>query len=342
VLTQHNIAQSAMAYCRLWPHRPLKILCNLPISHVGCCVETVAFAMAAGGSIIFHEQFDARAYLTTIMRERITFVPLVPTMFHRILELEDWRRYDTSSLQTILFGGAAMPTTMIQNLLLLGRTVVNCWGMTETTSAVTFTAPDDPVDVVAQSVGRPVAPFEVAVMGEDGAKCRCGEIGEIVVRGPCVFAGYFGRPEATAEIMTADGWLRSGDLGRFDDDGRLYITGRIKEMFKSGGYNVYPREVEGAIESLEAVAMAVVVPVADPLFQEVGHAFVLPKPSAELTTEDVLVHCRARLANYKVPKRIFIRYSLPLLANGKIDRASLAAEALAGAPMSVGSEQKYP
>jgi acyl-CoA synthetase (AMP-forming)/AMP-acid ligase II len=100
-------------------------------------------------------------------------------------------------------------------------------------------------------------------------------------------------------------------------------------MFKSGGYNVYPREVEGAIESFDLVAMAVVVPVADPLFQEVGHAFVVPKPAAELLADDILAYCRGRLANYKVPKRIFIRRSLPMLPNGKIDRASLAAEAAA-------------
>jgi acyl-CoA synthetase (AMP-forming)/AMP-acid ligase II len=329
VLTQSNIYTSAVVYSRLWPRRPLTILCNLPISHVACCVETVAFAMAAGGTIVFQEHFDAKAYLSAIERERVTFVPLVPTMFQRIVELEDWQRYDTSSLETILFGGAAMPTTMIEKLLLLGRTVVNCWGMTETTSGITFTDPDDPIEVVAQSVGRPVAPFEVSIIGEDGQQCPQGESGEIVVRGPCVFSGYFGRPEATAETMTEDGWLKSGDLGRFDEDGRLHIVGRIKEMFKSGGYNVYPREVEGAIESFDLVAMAVVVPVADPLFQEVGHAFVVPKPAAEFLADDILAYCRGRLANYKVPKRIFIRRSLPMLPNGKIDRASLAAEAAA-------------
>ena len=130
VLTQANIAHSAAAYCRLWPHVPLRILCNLPISHVACCVETAAFAMAAGGTIVFQDQFDPEAYLEAIEQERVTFIPLVPTMFQRILALGDWQRYDTSSLETILFGGAAMPIDMIEKLLRLGKTVVNCWGMT--------------------------------------------------------------------------------------------------------------------------------------------------------------------------------------------------------------------
>ena len=186
------------------------------------------------------------------------------------------------------------------------------------------------VEIVSQSVGRPIAPFEVAIRSHDeGSPLPIGESGEIVVHGPCVFAGYFGRRDATAEVMTADGWLKSGDLGRFDDQGRLTIVGRIKEMFKSGGYNVYPREVEGVIEALDAVAMAVVVPVPDTLFQEVGHAFVLRKPGEVLSEEMVLAHCRGRLANYKLPKRIFICDALPMLANGKIDRNRLAAEAIA-------------
>jgi acyl-CoA synthetase (AMP-forming)/AMP-acid ligase II len=156
-------------------------------------------------------------------------------------------------------------------------------------------------------------------------------VGEIVVRGPCVFKGYFGMPEATREAIDEQGWLHSGDLGQRDAGGRLYVVGRIKEMFKSGGYNVYPREVEMAIEAHPAVSMAVVVPAPDPTYQEVGYAYVLRQTGQELTAEAIVSHCRGRLANYKIPKRTFVRDALPLLANGKIDRSVLQQEALAEA-----------
>jgi acyl-CoA synthetase (AMP-forming)/AMP-acid ligase II len=166
-------------------------------------------------------------------------------------------------------------------------------------------------------------------MSSAGELLPVGSTGEVVVRGPCVFAGYFNMPEATREIIDQRGWLHSGDLGRFDGAGNLYIVGRIKEMFKSGGYNVYPREVEIAIEAHAAVSMAVVVAVADATYQEVGYAFILPEPGRDLSETEIQSHCRQRLANYKIPKRFFIRDSLPMLAVGKVDKAALRTEAAA-------------
>jgi acyl-CoA synthetase (AMP-forming)/AMP-acid ligase II len=331
VLTQANIAYSARLYCDLWPLDPLRVICNLPITHIACCVETVAYALAAGGSVVFQEQFDATDYLAAIERERVSWTPLVPTMFQRILSLPDWRRYDTSSLHVILFGGAAMPANMIEELKSLSPGLVGCWGMTETTSGVTFTDARDSIEILSSSVGRPAPGIEVSLMASDGTILDGDGPGEIVVRGPCVFKGYFGQDQATRDTIDRDGRLHSGDLGRRDAEGRLYIVGRIKEMFKSGGYNVYPREVEIAIETHPAISMAVVVPVPDPTYQEVGFAYVLHQSDENLTAETVMAYCRNRLANYKVPKRIFIRDSLPMLANGKIDRTALQKQALAAA-----------
>jgi acyl-CoA synthetase (AMP-forming)/AMP-acid ligase II len=331
ILSQGNIAHAAQVYCLLWPLDPLRILCNLPITHVACCVETVAYALAGRGTIVFQEHFDARAFLSTIEREAISWIPLVPTMFQRILALPDWTRYDTSSLKVILFGGAAMPADMIEKLKQLGETVVGCWGMTETTSGVTFTDKTDSLEILSQSVGRAAPTFEIAIMGDRRQLLAAGETGEVVVRGPCVFQGYFGRPDATNEVMDHEGWLHSGDLGRVDEKGRFYIVGRIKEMFKSGGYNVYPREIENVLEAHPAVSMAVVVSVPDPVYQEVGYAFVAREPGMSLTGESIVRHCRERLANYKIPKRVFVRDSLPMLSTGKIDRTALRNEAAAAA-----------
>lgn len=331
VLTQGNIAWSARLYRDLWRLDPLRVICNLPVTHVACCVETVAYALMGGGTVVLQEQFEAADYLSAIEREGVSWTPLVPTMFQRILTLPDWRRYDTGSLRVILFGGAAMPVDMIEGLKALSTAVVGCWGMTETTSGVTFTDGSDSTEILSRSVGRPAPGVEIGIMGEHQRLLAGEEVGEIVVRGPCVFKGYFGMAQATREAIDAEGWLHSGDLGRRDAEGRLYVVGRIKEMFKSGGYNVYPREIEIAIEANPAVAMALVVPVPDPTYQEVGYAYVLRHPGADLTAEMVLAHCRERLANYKVPKRLFVRDALPMLANGKIDRTAVLKEAAATA-----------
>ncbi len=335
VLTQLNIAHWTKLYRELWPRTPLRVICNLPVTHIGCCVETLAFALAAGGTIVFQEHFDAAGFLALIERERITWTPLVPTMFQRILSLPDWESFDTSSLEGVLFGGAALPIDMIEKLKRLARTAVGCWGMTETTGGLTFTAESDSPEILSQSVGKPEPTHEVALMNAAGDLLPVGSTGEVVVRGPCVFAGYFNMPEATREIIDERGWLHSGDLGRFDAAGNLHIVGRIKDMFKSGGYNVYPREVEIAIEAHAAVSMAVVVAVPDSTYQEVGYAFILPEPGRDLTEAEIHSHCRGKLANYKVPKRFFIRATLPMLAVGKVDKAALRTEATALAGPSV-------
>jgi acyl-CoA synthetase (AMP-forming)/AMP-acid ligase II len=140
--------------------------------------------------------------------------------------------------------------------------------------------------------------------------------------------GYLDRPDATKAAIGPDGWLRSGDLGRIDETGRLWLIGRIKDMFKSGGYSVYPREIEQVLECHPDVALAVIVSTPDPLFYEVGTAFLVPLPGRTLNEAEIADHCRLHLANYKVPKRFFIREVLPTLANGKFDKIALRAEAL--------------
>lgn len=329
MLTQNNIAHWTEIYRSLWTRSPLRVACNLPVTHVGCCVETVAFTLAAGGTIVFQEHFDAGEFLALIQRERITWTPLVATMFQRILALPDWEKFDTTSMEGVLFGGTALPLDMIAKLRRLAPRIDACWGMTESTGALTFTREGDTPEILSRSVGKGEPSHVIAIMGTDGTLLPQGSEGEVVVRGPCVFAGYYRMPEATREILDAEGWLHSGDLGRFDSESRLYIVGRIKDMFKSGGYNVYPREVEIAIEAHPAVSLAVVVPVPDPTYQEVGFAYVVPAPGQKLTEQELARHCRARLANYKVPKRFFVRTALPMLAVGKIDKKALEAEARA-------------
>ena len=327
MITHGNLARGADIQLGLFPTSPLRVLCNLPITHTACSSDVVAYAIAGGGTLIFQEQFDPRGVLALIETHRVTFLLQVTAMYHSILKAHIGTVHDTSSLRFVFFLGAPLPRDMIAQLMRLGGTVVTGWGLTEATTSVTFTDAGDDPDILAHSVGRPAAPHSLRIVDEEDRPVPPGEIGEVLVRGPCVMAGYYRQPDATAAAVTVDGWLRSGDLGRLDEAGRLILAGRIKEMFKSGGYNVYPREVEIVLESHPSVALAVVVVVPDPVYYEVGCAYLVCKPGCRVEEGEIVDHCRAHLANYKVPKYIRFRDELPMLSIGKIDKVTLREEA---------------
>lgn len=328
MLTHRNVAFGAALYAWRWPIQPLRTFCNLPISHIACSTETVAYVLFVGGTLVFQEYFDAEAFMLAIGTERINWISILPTMMQRILQLPGWDRYDTSSLQAAVFGGSAMSPDMIEKLGRLCGNVFTFWGLTESTVAITFTDPGDGLDTLTRSIGRAGPNCEIRLVN-DGVVAAVGAIGEIVIRGDCVFSGYFGTPGASAAVVDAEGWLHSGDLGTQDSDGRLFIVGRIKEMFKSGGYNVYPREIEAVIEGHPAVSLCAVVPIADPVYQEVGVAFISPGPGQTVSVDEIKQHCQARLGNYKVPKHFVVSTNLPMLALGKIDKVALKKQAAA-------------
>jgi long-chain acyl-CoA synthetase len=200
-----------------------------------------------------------------------------------------------------------------------------CYGQTECAGAVTFTRPGASVDDLARTVGHPASPGLVRLRDGAVVSTAPGAVGEVEIAGPLLAAGYFGDEAATRDMTTEDGWLRTGDLARVCDDGALELVGRLREMFKSGGYNVYPREVELALESHPSVTTAAVVAVPDDRYQEVGHAFVVTRtatPAVELEA-----HARLSLAGYKVPRAVHVRTELPLLSNGKVDKELLRSQA---------------
>jgi AMP-binding enzyme len=215
-------------------------------------------------------------------------------------------------------------------------------GSTEVTSSVTYTDPDADDEVLAHTVGRPDPELDVRLRTDDGRWGGAGEEGEVCVRHPSVVAGYYNRPEETAAVFTADGWLRTGDRGLLRGDGNLRLIARYQEMFKSGGYNIYPREIELALESHPAVAAAALVSRPDADYQAVGVAFIEPQPGTAVTTEQLAAWCRQRLAGYKVPKQIHIIDSLPLLPAGKIDRLCLPGQRPSKPPIPTGSGRPEP
>lgn len=312
-------------FCRqqnaLWPAQPLRTLNFLPISHVGSLVDLSLPAIVGGGCIVFQSKFDALASLQIIERERISFWGSVPSTFVMQLELPQFKTTDLSSVQVIAIEGAAIPPELAAALLPIAPIATN-YGMTETTSAITAMAPTRWVAELTASVGRPLDDTELRIAAD-----APGEAGEIEVRSPRNLVGYWRQPQATAEAFTDDEFFRTGDLGVLLPDGSLRLAGRKNEMFKSGGYNVYPAEVEAVIGSHPAVELVAVVPVPHATWGEVGVACVSVKPgSAPVTLAQALDQlCRERLADYKRPKRVLVLAALPLLPIGKIDRQALRA-----------------
>ena len=292
----------------------------LPINHIGCVVDLSTPCLTAGGTIAFMEQFDAAASVRAIETERLTAAFSVPSVFALQAALPEFDTVDQSSLQLAVWEGAAIPSDTLERLAAVAPRLATNYSLTEAL-AITIVEPTVDRDVLLQSVGFPFPEVEVRLIDADGHDVADGEGGEIVARSPYLFSGYWRQPETTAAAFTPDGFFRTGDLAVRRPDGRYRIVGRLKEMYKSGGYNVYPREVEAAIEEHPAVALAAVVAAPDPLWQEVGVAYVTLNAAAE--PGDLAEWCRARLANYKVPKRFFVEPELPLLPIGKVDKVAL-------------------
>ncbi len=325
IIDHYSLVHVARVQYAIWPVSPIRALNNLPINHIGCVGDITCDTLVPGGALIFQEQFDPADMLAAIPRERITFFGHVPTALQLLVNHPSFESTDFRTVQIIIWEGAAAPIELIERLRARCPEVANAYGMTETVGSVTFTFDSDDIDVLADSVGWPVPDYSLRIAGPAGEPIEAGTPGEIQVQGDFVTRGYWNRPEATEELFTPDGWLKTGDLAVLRPDGAYKLIGRLKEMFKSGGYNVYPREIEQVLETHPDVAMAAVIGVADPLYQEVGHAFVMAHPGRTPTPAELERHCRTGLANYKVPKRFTVSAELPMLPIGKVDKQALKA-----------------
>ena len=320
LLHHHGVARFSVRQNDIWPITPLIVLNYFPINHVGCIADISTPVLSAGGTLVFMEQFDPAGALDLIQKERVTMWGSVPSTFQMQLALPDFDSYDLSSVQVIIWSGAAAPETLVTQLMELAPLCATNYGMTET-MVITALKPVTDFDALANSVGPAFPGVEIKLLQADGAEAPPGEPGEVWVRSEYNLIGYWRHPEASAQSITPDGFFKTGDLAVLRADGNYRIVGRIKEMYKSGGYNVYPREVEMALEEHPQVAAAAVVSIPDPVWQEVGVAFI--EPRGELSLCDLERHCRERLANYKIPKRFVIEPNMPLLPIGKINKVAL-------------------
>jgi acyl-CoA synthetase (AMP-forming)/AMP-acid ligase II len=235
--------------------------------------------------------------------------PGPPTIYQTILDHPERGLRDLSSLRLAVTGAADVPVALIERMRreLSFETVLTAYGLTEAVVA-TMCRPGDSAQTVAHTSGRAAAGFKV----------RIGDRDEILLRGPNLMLGYLDDPAATRAAIDEDGWLHTGDAGRLDEAGNLTITGRLKDMYICGGFNVYPAEVEQVLARLEGVAESAVVGVPDPRLGEVGKAFLITRPGHVLAEADVLAFCRSRLANYKVPRAVEFRDTLPRNPSGKV------------------------
>jgi fatty-acyl-CoA synthase len=323
-----------------------RILTALPLYHAFALVQGLVAALFVGGAMIPQLTFGATETFAAVERHRASYLMLVPTMGVALMEHPDIGRYDLSSLAAVLMGAAPTPVWVWQALKdRLGlQEVFTGYGMTELTSATTFTTPDDPLERVATTVGRPL---DAGVAGIDhlggivadyktidpltGADLPSGAEGELCARGPIATRGYYAKPKETGELLMADGWVRSGDLGRIRPDGYVELTGRSKELYKSGGELVSPKEIEELLTGHPAVAQAYAVGVPDDRWGEIGCAWIVRTPGAEVDAAELIDLARQRLARFKVPKHVFFLEAaeLPTTATGKVQKFQLVGMAKA-------------
>ncbi len=325
MLSHGTITSSARANAAWMGNDRLRnTVCAAPTNHVGALNNVCMNVFAAGGYIVFYHKVDVQALGKIREAERPTYLVTSPTGFMMTMNTPGFDPGLLDHTRLIVCGGATTPLGILEVWSDVGCPISSVYGQTETCGIITYTDLNAPLSDVAETIGKPLPGCEMRVAREDGSVCKPDETGEIQFRGPYVMSGYFNRPDATAGAFTDDGYLRTGDVGFLRDDGNLVFVGRIKEMFKSGGYNVYPLEIEQSIAEHEAVLLAAVLPVPDELYQEVGHAFVMPRPGTCVTEDELCDFLKARIANYKVPKTFTISDELALLPNGKVDKVTLA------------------
>ncbi len=328
-----------------------RVLFSLPCYHMFGYVEGLLSVMYVGGAAVLQPTFSAEGYFRGIQQHRATDILCVPTMAVAMVESPARVNFDLTSLSAILCGSAPAPIWLWQRIERdFGVSeIVTGYGMTECGGAMTLTLPEDDLALTSDTVGRPKLAGAAAVGDSDalvtyrvvdpdtGADAGRGAEGELISSGPSTMLGYWNRAAETSAALRG-GWLWSGDLGRLRDDGYLQVTGRTKEMYKSGGELVMPKEIEDLLAVHPDISQVFAVGLADDRWGEIGCVVVVPAPGAVITEQDVLAICRARLARFKVPKRVVFRRpdQLPTTATGKVQKFRLVRQLSAGGGASAG------
>ena len=320
-----NGSPEAMKYFVDLSGKDVKI-CALPLSHIGGFIY-IQNCILFGITLILMDRFNPFEFLKNVHEYRVSCFHIVPPMYAALLSLKEIERFDLTSLRWIVVFGAPSSPEMLKRFhqFCPNARFLNGWGMTETCPPNTVTPLDS---TKIESVGKPAPNCEIKIFNEENKEVPAGEIGEIVIRGWVVMDGYYKDSEAN-ESLIQDGWFHTGDLGRFDREGFLYIAGRKKEMIKVGGQIVYAPEVEAALQKHERVLEAAVIGVPDKLSGEAVKAFVVLREKGSIDADQLRYFAREHLAHFKIPQAIEIRESLPKNRTGKIDKELLKQEMVA-------------
>lgn len=334
MLTHENLGSNALVLRKHWGWRQDDVLLHmLPIFHIHGLFVAVNGALLAGARMIWLPKFDAAAALAALPRS--TMLMGVPTFYVRLLAEPDFTSALCANMRLFVSGSAPLLLeTFVHFEERTGFRILERYGMSETGMLVSNPYHAEEGERIGGTVGKPLPGVSLRIMGEDGQICKCGEIGMIEVKGPGVFKGYWQMPEKTKEEFTQDGWFRTGDLGRWGGEANgkpipadyVSIVGRGKDLIISGGFNVYPKEIEGFLDEIQGVEESAVVGVPHPDFGEVGVAVVVPKAGAVLDPQQIQSLLKTKIANFKVPKRVVIVSHLPRNTMGKVQKNLLREE----------------
>ena len=312
---------------------------TVPLYHVAG-IQSMFPAIYGGRTLVMMRQFELKEWMETVEREKATRAMLVPTMLKWIVDSPDFTKYDLSSLRVITYGAAPMPFDVIKKAIELMPQVqfINGYGQTESASTLTMLGPEDHrikgTEEEKQtkwkrlqcSIGKPLSDVEIRIVDEEDKGLPPHTVGEIHARGPRIMKGYWGDEQKTAQTMTKDGWLRTGDMGYLDEDGYVYLTGRADDLIIRAGENIAPEEVEEVLCCYHKIAEACVIPVPDPEFGQQPFACCVIKEGQACTPEEVMEFCRERIAGFKRPRGVVFIDELPRNAMGKVLRKKLREE----------------
>lgn len=309
------------------PAPPGVTLVNVPMYHIAGVLAPLG--TFRGDAIVILSQFDPGRFLETIEKEKVTTTYVVPTMLRSILDHPDFFKRDLSSLQSIIYGAAAMPIELLKRAIkVLPVDYTNTFGLTEGLGTITSLTPEDhklegtPEEVEKKihrltGVGKPISGYEIRIVDDQDRDVRMGEVGELIARGKRIMKGYWNNPEATQSTLR-DGWLHTGDLLRMDEEGYLFMGGRKKDMINRAGENIYPIEVEETLDSHPKIKESAVIGVPDEYWGEIVKAVIVLEPGQKLTPAEVIEYCHQSLASYKKPSLVEFVEELPKNALGKV------------------------
>lgn len=327
--THQSMVNGVLGISSAWelPSVPRYLACA-PITHAS--VLPILPTFTRGGTVVLMTKFDPHAWLDTVIRERINYTFMVPTMLYTLLDNTDVAERQLDALETITYGSAPMAANRLSEALdAFGPVLMQGYGQTETLGLGTTLRKDehDPVNrpELLSSCGRPVPGLLVDVLDDDHQVVDDGDVGEVCMKGGCIMTGYYKQPSVTDNALRPDGWLHTGDLARRDEQGYLHLVDRKKDLIISGAFNIYPSEIEEVLAAHPDVSSVAVVGLPDDKWGEAVTAFVVPRPGSKVDTEQLRLEVRKRKGAHQAPKQIHVVTGLPTTAVGKIDKKSLRA-----------------